>query len=138
VVNYLAKLMREGNQTEVQDYHVSLDVNISFKRTSSAAANAIIVTNDPNDPNAIHVNLSEEDIRKQYPWDYATLTERLQNRYIDFKMNEKYHGLKRKFASNPQYRKTRYLDPSNPNSSRKDFYNPNIVTEFDKHYTRKK
>jgi hypothetical protein len=34
--------------------------------------------------------------------------------------------------------KTRYLDPGNPKSSRKDFYNPNIVAEFDKAYTRKK
>jgi hypothetical protein len=68
VVNYLATLMKEGHDTNVQDYHVSLDVNISFKRTSAAAANAVIVTNEPNDPNAVHVNLSEEDIRKQYPF----------------------------------------------------------------------
>ncbi len=138
VVNYLANLMKEGNQSAVQDYHVSLDVNISFKRTSSAAANAIIVTNDPNDPDALHVNLSEEDIRRQYPWDYGTLTDKLLNRYIDFKMNAKYHGLRKRFASNPQYKKTRYLDPGNPQSSRKDFYNPNILAEFDKSYTRKK
>ena len=32
--------------------------------------------------------------------------------------------------------KTRY-HPGNPKSSRKDFYNPNIVPEFDRHYTLK-
>jgi len=138
VVNYLATLMKEGNAVDVQDYHVSLDVNISFKRTSAAAANAVIVTNDPNDPNAVHVNLSEEDIRKQYPWDYGDLTEKLQNRYIDFKANRKYHYLRMKLAANPQYKKTRYLDPANTSGTRKDFYNPNIVAEFDKAYTRKK
>jgi hypothetical protein len=138
LVNYLATLMREGHDKDVQDYHVSLDVNISFKRTTTAAANAIIVANDPADPNAIHVNLSEEDIRKQYPWDYGTLTEKLQNRYIDFKANPKYHELRKKIATNPQYMKSRYLDPGNAKSSRKDFYNPNIVAEFDKSYTRKK
>jgi hypothetical protein len=138
VVNYLATQMKVGHDGAVQDYHVSLDVNISFKRTSAAAANAIIVTNDPSDPNAVHVNISEEDIRKQYPWDYGTLTEKLQNRYIDFKTNPKYHELRRKLATNPQYKKTRYLDPANTSSSRKDFYNPNIVNEFDKSYTRKK
>lgn len=138
VVNYLATIMKAGHEGDVQDYHVSLDVNISFKRTSAAAANAIIVTNDPNDPNAVHVSLSEEDIRKQYPWDYAILTERLQNRYIDFKANPKYHELRKKLAANPQYKKTRYLDPANTSSSRKDFYSPNIVSEFDKSYTRKK
>jgi hypothetical protein len=112
--------MREGHDKEVQDYHVSLDVNISFKRTTAAAANAIIVASDPNDPNA--VNMSEEDIRNQYPWDYGKLTEKLQNRYIDFKTNPKYHELRKKLATNPQYMKSRYLDLGNPKSSRKDFY----------------
>jgi hypothetical protein len=138
VVNYLATMMKGGHDEEVQDFHVSLDVNISFKRTSAASANAIIVSNDPNDPNAVHVNLSEEDIRKQYPWDYGDLTEKLQNRYIDFKTNNKYHELRKKLVANPQYKKTRYLDPANTSGSRKDFYNPNIVAEFDKACTRKK
>jgi hypothetical protein len=138
VVNYLATLMKDAHEGDVQDYHVSLDVNISFKRTSAAAANAIIVTNDLNDPNAVHVNISEEDIRKQYPWNYADLTAKLHSRYIDFKENNKYHELRKKLAANPQYKKTRYLDPANTSGSRKDFYNPNIVPEFDKAYTRKK
>jgi hypothetical protein len=138
VVNYLAMLMREGHDKEVQDYHVSLNVNISFKRTPAAAANAIIVSNNPNDPNAVVVNITEEDIRKQYPWDYRTLTEKLENRYLDFKANNKYHEVRKKLATNPQYMKSRYLDPGNPKSSRKDFYNPNIVAEFDKSYTLKK
>ena len=137
VVNYLATLMKGGHAGAVQDYHVSLDVNISFKRTSEAAANAIIVTNNPADPNAVRVNISEEDIRKQYPWDYGILTQKLQNRYIDFKANPKYHELRKKLASNPQYKKTRYLDPANTSGQRKDFYNPNIVAEFDKSYTRR-
>ena len=31
----------------------------------------------------------------------------------------------------------RYLDPGNPKSLKKRFYSPNIVAEFDKHYTLK-
>jgi len=138
IVNYLAVLMKEGHDREVQDYHVSLDVNISFKRTPAAAATAVMVTTDSSDPNAIHVNISEEDIRKQYPWDYGTLTAKLQNRYIDFKQNRKYHALRLKLAANPQFKKTRYLDPDNPDGPRKDYYNPNIVAEFDKSYTKKR
>ena len=30
------------------------------------------------------------------------------------------------------------VDPGNPKSSRKDFYNPNIMREFDKTYTLRK
>jgi hypothetical protein len=135
VVNYLAGLMNKAHDNTVPDYHVSLDVNISFKRTSTAAAAAVIVTNDPN---ALPVMVSEEDIRKQYPWDYAALKQKLKNRYIDFKENPKYHTLRKQLATNPQYMRTRYLDPGNPKSSRKDFYNPNIMREFDKTYTLKK
>lgn len=44
----------------------------------------------------------------------------------------------KKLAANPQLKKTRYLYPGNTSGSRKDFYRPNIVAEFDKSYTRKK
>jgi hypothetical protein len=134
-VNYLAALIKEGSNDKVQDYHVSLDVNISFKRTSTAAATAVVLSSDPN---AVPVAISEEDIRKQYPWGYATLGGKLKSRYIDFKENDKYHALRKKLATDPRFMKTRYLDPGNPKSSRKDFYNPNILPEFDKAYTLKK
>jgi hypothetical protein len=135
VINYLATLIGAGQSEDVPDYHVSLDVNISFKRTSAAAATAVMVTNDPG---AIHVHISEEDIRKQYPWDYGTLTGKLKARYIDFKENDKYHTLRKKIAANPQFKNTRYLDPEKQSGLRKDFFNPNILTEFDKTYTLKK
>jgi len=42
VVNYLATFMKEGHDTDVQDYHASLDVNISFKRISAAIAHSTV------------------------------------------------------------------------------------------------
>lgn len=135
LVNYLASLMKAGADDSIPDYHVSLDVNISFKRTSADAATTVMVTNDPN---ALRVTLSEEDIRTRFPWDYEELTKRLKARYIDFKENVKYHDLRRNFATDPQYMKSRFLDPGNTQSSRKDFYNPNIVAQFDKSYTLRK
>ena len=118
----------------MSDYHVSPDVNISFKRTPAAAATAAIA-NNPDDPNAIHVNLIQEDIREQYPWDYANLTTRLENRYIDFKANPKYHGIRKRLATSPQFKRTGLLDLANPAGLKKDYCRPNIVKEFDKHYT---
>lgn len=96
LVNYLATLMSAPQG--VTDYHVSLDVNISFTRTPAAMASAV-VANDPTNPNAIQVNISEEDIRKTYPWDYETLMEKLKSRYIDFKANDKYHDLRKNIAA---------------------------------------
>ena len=59
LVNYLAVLMRESQNDPVHDFHVSLDVNISFKRTSTAAATAVILSNSPD---AMLVSISEEDV----------------------------------------------------------------------------
>lgn len=136
VVNYLAGLMSAPPDSSTNDFHVSLDVNISFKRTSSADAIPVIHSDAPE---AVPFEISEEDIRKQFPWDYAVLTEKVKrNQYVDFKENDKYHTLRKKLAKDPKFMKTRYLDPGNPKSSRKDFYNPNILAEFDKVYTRKR
>ena len=135
IVKYLAQLMTEPDDDSSQDYHVSLDVNISFKRTSTSDAAAVIYSNAPD---AVKVTISEEDIRKKFPWEYAVLCEKLRHRYRNFKENDKYHVLRKSLAADPRYMRTRYLDPGNPKSSRKDFYNPNILTEFDKSYTRKK
>jgi hypothetical protein len=135
IVNYLAALVKDAQDDAVQDYHVSLDVNISFKRTSASDAATVIISNDPN---AVHVTMSEEDIRNRYPWDYYVLRDKMKARYIDFKENEKYNVLRKKLSEDPQYMKTRYLDPSNTKSTKKNFYNPNILTQFDKAYTLRK
>ena len=91
-----------------------------------------------NDPNATKVELTDEDIRRIYPWDYGELTERLTKRYIDFRANKKYHDIRKPLVADPRFVKSRYLDPGNPKSAKKDFYNPNIVAEFDTQYTRRK
>lgn len=52
--------------------------------------------------------------------------------------NKKFYDLKRELMKNTEYCHPRYLDPSNPNSTKKDFYNPTIISEFDKHYSTTK
>jgi hypothetical protein len=111
-----------------------LKVNLSFERKKGTTATPVFVSDDPS---AVHVTLSEEDIRERYPWDYGELTKRLANRYSDFKLNGRYHQLRRPLLPDERYVKPRYLDPRNPKSARKDFYNPNVLQVFDQHYTRK-
>jgi hypothetical protein len=134
LIRYLAGLVNDSTADPGTDFHVALEVNLSFKRSAANAAAVVAVTNDPN---ATKVELTEEDIRKTYPWDYAELTDRLSKRYIDFRANKKYHGIRKPLMGDPRFVKSRYLDPGNPKSAKKDFYNPNIVAEFDTQYTRK-
>ena len=134
LLDFLESLIRDTDDKQSEGYSVALEVDISMKRSSSDATIEVAVTNDHD---AVKVQLTEEDIRKKYPWDYAKLTGRLRKRYVDFKMNKKYHSIRKPLRGDPRYVKTRLLDPGNPKSSKKDFYNPNIVRVFDRHYTRK-
>lgn len=134
VIRYLESLIQETSDTGTSGYYVALEIDISMKRSSVDPQWQVKVTDDPD---ALEVQISEEDIRKAFPWDYAELNRRLRDRYEDFKLNKKYHSIRMPLKEDPRYVKTRHLDPSNPNSQSKDWYNPNIVQVFDRHYTRK-
>lgn len=134
LVRYLAEVITASRSDEDRDFNVALEVNLSFRRAPADAVAAVAVTNDPNAPRVI---LSEEDIRKTYPWDYGELVRRLRRRYSDFKTTVKFHSIRKPLMGDPRYVRTRYLDPANVRSGKKDFYNPNIINEFDRHYTRR-
>lgn len=91
-----------------------------------------------DDENATAISISEEDILKNYTLDYKRLTAQLRRRYSDFIENNDYHRLRKPLESERKYCIERLLDPGNPRSSKKRFYNSNILTEFDKHYTKRK
>ena len=117
------------------EYSIALRVDVKFARSKDPTAQKVIVTNDPG---ATPVTLSEEDIRDRYPWDYQILTTRLKQRYSDFLQNQKYHNIRKPLETDDRFCLKRYLDPTKKQGIGKCFYNPNIVAEFDKHYTRKR
>jgi hypothetical protein len=116
------------------DFHVALEVNLSFTRSTTPGGTAVTITNDPSAPK---VTLSDDQLKNTWPWDLATLKKRLRSRYVDFKENPKFYGVRNPLMTDTRFVFRRYLDPGNPRSGKKDFYNPNIVSAFDLHYTRK-
>lgn len=90
-----------------------------------------------DDPNALIVNIKEEDILKIAPYDYRSLTEALRERYSSFIANSHYHTIRHPLENDPKYCRIRYLDPKNQNGVKKRFYTVAIFEEFDKHYTKK-
>jgi hypothetical protein len=115
------------------DYNLTLKIDVKFQKVKSDAGLPILVTNDPS---AQMVQFSEEDISDRFPWDYDVLTTRLRKRYSDFKMNPKYHRLRKELEGNKKLAHVRYLNPSNPNGGKKTLYSTNIQKEFDKHYAK--
>jgi hypothetical protein len=135
LVRYLSSL---AATTEVKDddpYQVALTLNLRMKRTSAGEGLKVAITDDPDAPK---VFLKEEDFKNRFPWDYAQLTSKLRKRYSDFKATQKYHDLRKPLMKDARYCMSRFLDPGNPKSAKKDFFSPQIVAEFDNHYTLKK
>ncbi|MCS1407100.1 MAG: hypothetical protein M2R45_00256 [Verrucomicrobia subdivision 3 bacterium] len=114
----------------------SVSVNVELKFTKSASSNAFLVK-ETNDPAALPVTLIEEDILKRYPWDYAKLTAKCRKRYDGFKMNGKYHKIRKGLETDKRFAHSRFLDPKNIKSSKKTLYSPQIMEGLDKHYTKK-
>ena len=113
-------------------YAVTVRIDIKFAKSSDADA---LLVRRTNDPTATAIQLTEEDIRAQYPWDYAELTRRCVSRYSDFKQNDRYHAIRKSLQSDDRFARVRFLDPGNPKSNKKVIFSPNILPEFDRHYS---
>lgn len=113
-------------------YSVAINIEVRFVRSKSSAATEVRVTNDPNAP---AVQLTEEQIRERYPWDYHELTNRCRERYPEFKRDQKYHKLRKELEADIRFAHERRLDPQKP-QPKKTFYAPAILDQFDKHYRR--
>ncbi len=136
LLNHIETAERENPPDEDSIFSVTMEVKLKFVRT--AEQDAIPVRLDHDDPSAMTVVISEDDIRIQFPWEYAELTRRLKKRYGDFLQNTKYHKIRKHLEENNKFCRVRFLDPSKPKtSSKKKFYSPNIVFQFDQHYTKK-
>ncbi|MEO7297784.1 MAG: DUF3644 domain-containing protein [Verrucomicrobiota bacterium] len=114
-------------------YSVSVNIEIKFTRSKAKDALGVQVTNNPNAP---EVRMTDEQIREKYPWDYDQLTDACRKRYAGFKSDQKYHDCRKKLAGDKRFCHVRELDPGNPRSAKKPFFNANIMLEFDKHYKR--
>ena len=134
VIEYLRQRIADDLEGADDDYTVALRVDLKFLRSKAVDAAPVVLSDDPA---AITVRLSEEDIREKYPWDYKSLTTRLKGRYANFKENLKYHRLRQTLESDDRFCNTRYLDPVKKFGTLKRFYNSNILQELDKHYERR-
>ena len=114
-------------------YTVAIDVELRFIRSDSTTSVAVKKSGDPS---ALSITRDEEEIRRIYPWDYSTLTERCRERYENFKVNKEYHKRRKELMDDDRFSHVRHLDPGNPKTSTKVLFNPNIMIEFDKHYSR--
>ena len=134
LLQYISDIEKQNPSDEYKPFNISLQLETKFVKSSSTES---LLVSYSNDPNALPVKIQEEDMLKVYPLDYDTLTKKLRARYSNFKVDKKYHRLRKELSKNKRFCKTRLLDPENPKSLKKDFFNTEIFKEFDKHYNKK-
>jgi hypothetical protein len=81
---------------------------------------------------------SEEKFRKKYSWSYKdNLIPKLRETYSDFSQNALFYRIKKELEKDINYSAERQLNWNKKNGSKQRFYSPNIMKEFDKHYTKR-
>lgn len=133
VKNYLNYLKKKVSETDNQDlnYSVAIGIDISFKKNTTLEGIGMRY-----DVNGVPINISEEDITKKYPLSYKEIADKSRLRYTDFKQNADYNSIMKEIKKDKKYAHNRKLDPKNPKSQIKTFFNANIWQELDKHYIK--
>ena len=79
-------------------------------------------------PDAVKVELTEEEFRKRWPHDYAALLKLLGRRLPGFTQDKQFHDAKRLRSSDERYARDRRLDMNNVKSSiKKTYYSDAMV-----------
>ncbi|MEZ9370908.1 DUF3644 domain-containing protein [Shewanella sp. 10N.286.51.B2] len=135
LLKHLSKIEKVHEHDDDPQFSISLRLETKLVKTSSDEAVNVRLTNDPNAPK---IQISEEDIFKNYPYTYSGLCKLLRERYIDFKQNKEFNAKKWELElQGEKFCRERRLEPNNPKSLYKIFYHNRIVEEFDKYYTKK-
>lgn len=133
LIKYLQQLATIYSKTS-SPFAVAVRLQVKLEKSSLGTSSKVEISKDPD---AVKITLSEEDIREKYPWDYKELTKRFLDRYSDFKQDARFHSVRKPLLLDEKYVKSRYLDPGNPKSPKKDFYNSNVIQVFDKLYKKR-
>lgn len=130
--NLLAYLIKTRRKTDSSDkYAVALNIDVKISKNKEG------IFSVKYDKEGLPIfEESEETFKKRYPLTYNELTQKLKNKYVNFKQNNKFYKIKSDLETNEKYAKARFLDINNPKSSKKTYYSTEIFKEFDKYYKK--
>jgi hypothetical protein len=134
IVNYSIALV---NESRIKNADLTAAINNSVPQGNTFAIHNIIATPHlTNDPSAKQVRLSEESVFSNiFTETYADVLRTARERFADFLQNDRFNRIMRELKKNPSIKKTRLLNPKNPNGGGKDFYHKRIYDELATYYT---
>jgi hypothetical protein len=114
-------------------YSVTVNVNVSFSKSKVRDALKVQLSNDPA---ATKITLTDDQIRERYKLSYDELSKKCRDRYSDFKIDKKYHEIRKNLEGDQKFAMVRFLDPTKPKGIKKTFYSEAILNKLDEHYTK--
>lgn len=136
LLKYIAEKEKKFPSDTKTKHNISLILETKFVRSKSIKAIPVRYSKDGGE---ITVSIdSEEKFAEKYKWTFKDdLIPHLKDRYSDIKFGQPFRKIISELEQNPHFCGERYLDFKNKKGGKKKFYDPNIVAEFDKHYTKK-
>lgn len=131
---YIRSIIDDNPATEDEKYSVALSLNVKFVRSPDSSA---IKVRASNDPNAIPITLTEEDFFQRYPFDFDSLVDKLKSTVSNFKRDNKFYEIKRELEGSQKYCMVRLLNPKNPKSTQKKYYNHACLLELQERLRKK-
>lgn len=113
------------------DYDIAITIDVNFNKGNSFES-----INVSYSPDGIPIKLSEEDIRKRFPYTYKKLVDACKKRYSDFKQDNSFNAIMKGLKTNEKLCHKLTLYPDNPKAQKSFHYSSNVFNELDKHYSR--
>ena len=132
-INYVLDKLQQEDKDD-NEYYIAMKIDIDFKKGNSF--NALPIKYDTNGT-PFNVNLTEEDIRNQFPLSYREVTAKCKNIYTDYKQDRYFNKIMKGIKNKGKLCYERKLDNNNPKTPKQVFYSSNIFKELDNHYNRK-
>ncbi len=134
IVNYSIALL---NESRIKNADLTAAINNALPQGDVIAVhNVISAAQLTNEPSAKLVRLSEESVFSNiFTETYADVLRTARERFVNFLQNTRFNQIMCELKKNPSIKKTRLLNPKNPNGGGKDFYHKRIYDELAKHYT---
>lgn len=130
-VDLVKSKISSEDQTD-DDFNIAISIDIDFKKGNSFESIGVNYS-----PDGIPITLSEENIKKRYPYDYWAVVKKCKEKYPDFKRDRKFNDIMKGVKENKKLCHIRKLDADNPKSQKKAFYSTAIFIELNKHYHRR-
>ena len=132
VLEQIGRSTRDAPESEFAVF-MRVDINLNRRLVGGGS----ITSGVTNDPAAPLVRVSDTEVLERFPATYQDVVSACKDRYPGFKRNLKFNSSMARVKSDPKCAYERRLDPQNPNSVKKVFYDLGAtLARLDEEYAR--